>query len=35
MEIIKGWFSCFELKGKNDLFVGNGFIFAVSFLVDF
>ncbi len=35
MEIIKVWISCFELKVKNDLSVGNGFIFAVYFLVVF
>ena len=33
MEIVKGWFSCLELKEKNDLSAGNCFIFAVSFLV--
>jgi len=33
MEIVEVWLGCFELKGKNALSVGNGFIFAVSFLV--
>ena len=35
MEIVKSWFGRFELKGKNDLFVWNGFIIAISFLVAF
>ena len=35
MEIAKGWFSFVELKLKNDLFVGNGFVIAVPFLVAF
>ncbi len=35
MELIKAWCCCFELVGKNDLSIGNGFIIAVYFLVVF
>ncbi len=35
MEIDTCWFSCVELRVKNDLFVGNGFFIAVYLLVAF
>ena len=35
MECIKAWFSCFAIKGTNDLSAVNCFVIAISFLVGF
>ena len=35
MEGVKAWFSCFAIKGTNDLSAVNCFVIAISFLVDF